>query len=271
MTELIKAVVLGIIQGLTEFLPVSSSGHLKIFSQFGSANLQNNVAFDIAMHVATLLAVMIVFRSRYVDLVKGSLISLKENKFSLVKCYKENDQFRTGIFVIFASIPTAIIGLLFKDYFENASLTAVGISLIITSGILLLPRLIKKEGREVMALDWKFAFLLGLAQACAIMPGISRSGTTICIALLLGASRSFAGYFSFLIMIPAVAGATLLHLEEMGSIDPVLLASGFTASFLSGIVALLFLLKLLDRGKFHLFSPYCFLVGIVVLLNIFLG
>ncbi len=270
MTETIKAVVLGILQGLTEFLPVSSSGHLKIFSQFGNDNLQNNVAFDIAMHVATLLAVMIVFRSRYIDLVKGSLASLKEHKFSLVKCYLQNDQFRTAVFVIFSSIPTAVIGLLLKDCFENASLTAVGVALILTSIILLLPKLIKKEGREVMALDWKFAVLLGVAQACAIMPGISRSGTTISIALLLGASRSFAGYFSFLIMIPAVAGATILHLKDMTAIDPVLLASGFTASFLSGLVALLFLLKLLDRGKFHLFSPYCFLVGLIVLINAFL-
>lgn len=267
MTNIVKAIVLGIVQGLTEFLPVSSSGHLKIFSQFGDDALQNNVAFDVAMHLATLLAVLIVFRSRYIDLIKSSLSSLKTNNFSLIKCYKECGQFRTGIFVILASVPTAVIGLLFKDKFENASLLAVGVSLIITSIILFIPKLLKKEGSDVLTLDWKFAVLLGIAQACAIMPGISRSGTTISVAILLGATRSFSGYFSFLIMIPAVAGASLLHLGDMGAIDPALLISGFAASFLSGLLALLFLLKLLDRGKFHYFSPYCLLVGLAVIIS----
>lgn len=270
MSETIKAIILGIVQGLTEFLPVSSSGHLKLFSQFGHDSLQNNVGFDVVVHFATLLAVMIVFRNRYLDLIKSSLVSLNENKFSLPKTYQNNEQFRTGIFVILASIPTAIIGLSFKDYFESRSVLTVGICLIMTSFILFLPKVIKRESKEVLKLDWKFALLLGIAQSFAILPGISRSGTTISIALLLGASRSFSGYFSFLIMIPAVAGATLLNITEIASIPPTLLISGFLASFLSGIIALLFLLKLLDKGKFHYFSPYCLLLGVAALIYNFL-
>lgn len=269
MSEVLKAIVLGTVQGLTEFLPVSSSGHLKLFSQFGGECLQNNVGFDVVVHFATLLAVMIVFRSRYLDLAKGSLAGLNEHKFSLSKTYRDNAEFRTGMFVILASIPTAVIGLSFKDYFESRSILTVGICLIVTSIILFLPKVVKRESREVMSLNWKFAVLLGIAQSFAILPGISRSGTTISVALLLGATRSFSGYFSFLIMIPAVAGATLLNITDIVSIPPALLISGFTASFISGILALLFLLKLLDKGKFHYFSPYCFLVGLSTLIYYF--
>ncbi len=270
MTETIKAIILGIVQGLTEFLPVSSSGHLKIFSQFGHDSLQNNVGFDVVVHFATLLAVMIVFRKRYLDLIKESYTSFHDKKFSLKRAYQECHQFRTAVFVILASIPTAIIGLSFKDYFESRSILTVGICLIATSAILYLPHLTKRKNIEPINLNWKFALLLGVAQSFAILPGISRSGTTISIALLLGASRSFSGYFSFLIMIPAVAGATLLNITEIASIAPTLLISGFLASFISGIVALLFLLKLLDKGKFHYFSPYCFLLGLGTLIYHFL-
>ncbi len=268
MNEILKATLLGIAQGFTEFLPVSSSGHLKVLSHLGGQPLQHQGAFDVVVHAATLLVVMIVFYKRYFGLAaecsKG-FFQWNGGK-SCCEVYKKNDSVKTLIFIIIASIPTAIVGLFLKDYMEGFSLKVVGALLITTSVILLIPKLIKREERSVSVLTWKFALILGLAQSFAILPGISRSGTTISIALLLGASRSFSGYFSFLIMIPAVGGALLLHLGEIGEVDPTIMLAGFVSAFISGLFALTFLLKLLDKGKFHFFAPYCFIVGVLVLI-----
>lgn len=268
---ILKAIWLGIIQGLTEFLPVSSSGHLKIFAEIFETNFENQQAFDVAVHFATLLAVMLVYRKKYVDVAQGACTAIvHREEQSLKQIITKNDHIRTIICVIIATIPTGIIGLCLKDKVKGLPLTVVGCALFGTALILLLPKLTGKANQEgIPRLSYFSAFLLGLAQSFAILPGISRSGTTITVAILLGASRSYAGFFSFLIMIPAVAGATVLNLKHFGDMQFSILFAGFMASFISGYIALTLLLKLLDKGKFHFFSPYCFLLGTVVLLKIF--
>lgn len=268
MGDILKAMILGLVQGFTEFLPVSSSGHLRVFTYLGGQPLLHQEAFDVVVHFATLLVVMIFFYKKYFAVATDCFTGLKSWKSgqSLSEVYKSNAGVKIAVFVVIASIPTAVSGLLLKDHMDEFSLTAVGSLLIVTSVILLLPRFVKREERPFEQLTWKFALALGFAQSLAILPGISRSGTTISIAIVLGATRSFSGYFSFLILIPAVVGAMLLNLGEIASLDLVVALTGFVSAFVSGGLALVFLLKLLDKGKFFLFSPYCLIVGILVIL-----
>ncbi len=266
MSEFFAAVILGVFQGISEFLPISSSGHLRILHSFFDVAQNNSVAFDLMLHFATLLAVMLVYRNKYIELIRGCFSAVGKHKLNVVSAYKENNSFKTAAFVVLSSIPTAVIGLLFKDHFVNASLKAVGLSLIITAVILFVPKYVTKEGKEVTDLSWKFALLLGFAQAFAIMPGISRSGTTISVALLLGANRNFAGYYSFLIMVPAVAGATLLELTKISGIEAMPMVVGFFSALIAGYISLKILLKLLSQGRFYYFSPYCLVVGLLVVI-----
>ena len=268
MSDVLKAMILGLVQGFTEFLPVSSSGHLRVFTYLGGQPLMHQEAFDVVVHFATLLVVMIVFYKKYFGVATdcfSGLKSLKDGK-GLKEVYNTNTGVKIAVFVVIASIPTAVSGLLLKDYMQEFSLPVVGSLLIVTAVILLLPKFIKQKERTFEQLTWKFALALGFAQSLAILPGISRSGTTISIAIVLGATRSFSGYFSFLILIPAVVGAMLLNLGEIGNLDLVIALTGFASAFISGFVALLVLLKLLDKGKFFFFSPYCLSVGVLVIL-----
>jgi len=268
VSDLIKAIVLGLVQGFTEFLPVSSSGHLRVFSYLGGQPLMHQEAFDVVVHFATLLVVMIVFYKKYFGVATDCFTGLKSWKAGqgIQEIYKTNAGVKIAVFVVIASLPTGISGLLLKDYMEGFSLPVVGSLLVVTSIILMLPKFIKREECSFDQLTWKFALALGFAQSLAILPGISRSGTTISIAIVLGASRSFSGYFSFLILIPAVLGAMLLNLGEIGSLDLSIALAGFVAAFISGLFALMVLLKLLDKGKFFFFSPYCLIVGLLVII-----
>jgi undecaprenyl-diphosphatase len=268
MSDVVKAIILGLVQGFTEFLPVSSSGHLKIFTYLGGQPLLHQEAFDVVVHFATLLVVMIVFYKKYFGVATDCITGVKSwhGGQGIQEVYTTNPGVKVAVFVVISSIPTAFFGLLLKDYMEQFSLNVVGPLLILTSVILLLPKFIKREERSLEQLTWKFALALGFAQSLAILPGVSRSGTTISIAIVLGASRSFSGYFSFLILIPAVLGAMILNLGDIVDLDAVIGLAGFFSAFLSGLFALTFLLKLLDKGRFFLFSPYCFIVGILVLL-----
>ena len=268
MSDFLKAIILGLVQGFTEFLPVSSSGHLRIFSYLGGQPLLHQEAFDVVVHFATLLVVMIFFYKKYFGVAVDCFSGLKSWRAGqgLKEVYETNAGVKIAVFVVIASIPTAITGLLLKDYMKKFSLPVVGSLLILTSVILALPKFVKREERTFDQLTWKFALALGFAQSLAIMPGISRSGTTISIAIVLGATRSFSGYFSFLILIPAVVGAMLLNLGEIASLDLGIALAGFASAFISGFLALILLLKLLDKGKFFFFSPYCLSVGLLVIL-----
>ena len=265
--ELIEAILLGLIQGLTEFLPVSSSGHLVILQSLFDYET-HNIAFDVAVHLATLLSVLTVYRKTVFVLAKSPVDALKEKKL--------NDGLRVILLMFYASIPTAIIGFTFKDDFERMfnSLGAVGCFLLFTGGILLATR--KSSGvlhkdqsihQLVKEITPFKAVLVGFAQSIAIAPGVSRSGSTIAASLFLGASRDTAALFSFLISIPAILGASVLQLKDLDATNfewmPFLV--GFVVAYISGVAGLTLVLKFVKKGRLEVFSPYLFVVGLAAI------
>ncbi|MDD5687676.1 MAG: undecaprenyl-diphosphate phosphatase [Elusimicrobia bacterium] len=249
-----KSIFLGFVQGLTEFLPVSSSGHLIIFQKL--LNIGNQIEFDVFLHFATLFAVMIYFRNDILEILKGIF-------------GKSEEGLKTLIGIIVASVPTAVIGLLFKKYFEEkfSQPRIVLVMLILTGLILWFSSKFSKS--DSIDKDYSTAkisdfLLIGLFQGFAIMPGISRAGITISAALLLGFNRKYAFKYSMLLSVPAILGAGLLELKHF-SINTDILAGGIIA-MLSGILSLYVLSKILISRKFHLFSYYLWIVGIVGLI-----
>lgn len=267
------AVILGILQGLTEFLPVSSSGHLVL----GKALLgiaEQGIAFEVFVHFGTLLAVLTVFRNDIWQLLLSffSLFSKSTFEFGLKSKYKNDESFRLLLFIILGTIPAVFVGLLLEDYVESAfsNPKLVGITLIITAVILLLTLIPQKS---LQKLNIKNTFVMGLAQALAIVPGISRSGSTISIGLLQNIGGNDAARFSFLLAIPAILGATILKVTNLleSGIDKqffIVLLVGTVASYISGYIAIESLLKIVQKGKLYLFAPYCLLLGIIALLFI---
>lgn len=259
MTEL-QAAALGLVQGLTEFLPVSSSGHL-VLGQHLLAIKEPTLLFDIAVHVGTLLAVLVVFRDDLLGMIRG--------------LWERSEQGQRGrrliMLVVVGSIPTALIGLLLKDYFEAmfSSLLAVGVSLMVTGGLLYLTRLAPKESRDLKRTGPGRALIIGAIQGMAITPGISRSGSTISIALLLGVDRKLAAHYSFLLSIPAILGALALQVKDLEPTTVLpwtTMLVGGTVAALSGYGALRLLLKLVQGGRLHWFAPYCWALGAAALI-----
>jgi len=247
-----EAIFLGIIQGMTEFIPISSSGHL-VFGQELLGIKQPGNVFEILVHLGTLLSVIVVFFAEIRSII-----------FSLNK--KKTQNFI--IFILLGTLPSAIIGLGMKDffYFLFDNITVVSVSLIFTGIILFISSFAKKMDKELSILS---SILIGLAQSLAIIPGISRSGMTISAALFLGLSPKDAAKFSFLLAIPAISGAGLLmtiNMEYYAYSLPFSIAiSAFISSFIIGVIALKWLLGWLEQGKFHYFGIYCFVVGFVTL------
>lgn len=248
------------VQGLTEFLPVSSSGHL-VLGQRLLGFTEPALMFDIAVHVGTLVAVVGVFWRDLWSILRGLFVW-------------DDDEGREGRrllwLVVLGSIPTAIIGLLFKDLFESmfSSLLTVGVALLITGWLLLATALVRSPGRPLERMGAWRALLIGLVQGLAITPGISRSGSTISVALLLGVNRRVAAHYSFVMSIPAILGALVLQLHELGApttaqLSPMIM--GFITAAISGYLALRTLLKIVQAGAFHWFAPYCFAVGLLAL------
>ena len=246
----LDSIILGILQGLTEFLPVSSSGHL-VLAQALLKVKQPGVSFEILVHLGSLMAVLIYFRIRIFQLIK----SLYDKEFK---------KYRPIVwFIIIGTIPAVIIGLSLKDFFEEAfsSPTMASAMLIITGLILLSTRFIKKSNKKI---NLSSAIIMGLGQALAIMPGISRSGTTISAGLLWGLEPSEAAEFSFLLAIPAIAGAVVLNFRDLLLIDNTLAGQylvGALFSFLFSIIAVYSVLSIIRRGKFEYFAYYCFAAG----------
>lgn len=256
-----QAILLGIIQGMTEFLPISSSGHLVFFqSLFGLKEPQ--LFFDIMLHFGTLLAVIIYFRRDISIILHGIASSVTERK-------RNGDGKKLFFLIVIASIPTGLIGLLFKDWFESlfSKPNIVGGMLLMTGSILWLTRWIKREGRFIEKMRWVDAILIGLAQGAAIIPGISRSGATISMGLFCGLNRELAGRFSFLLSIPAILGATLLEFQKVDLLpDLQIVLIGTITAFGAGFLSLSFLMKIIQKGKMFHFSYYCWAIGIFILL-----
>ena len=254
MIELIEAIVLGIVQGLTEFLPVSSSGHLELvkFLVGDKASGQQSLLMTVVLHFATALATIFVFR----DDIKLLL--------SQVFSHPRNEGHHFALKIVISMIPAALIGLLFEDLIEglfSQRLVLVGIALMVTALLLIIADRAKRTDKNVTNF---FAFTIGLAQAVAIIPGISRSGATIATAVLLRVDRDQAARFSFLMVVPLILGkiakdflfGDLFLVENFA-----LLAAGFFASFITGIIACIWMLKLVRNARLRFFGWYCILVG----------
>jgi undecaprenyl-diphosphatase len=252
-----EAILLGIVQGLTEFLPVSSSGHLALFTAIlGNNQLPSeNLLFTILVHAATAIATVIVFRNDIVAILSGML---------------KKDQPETRAFVgyiVLSMMPAVLIGLFFEDQITalfDTNLAFVGTTLCLTAALLFFT---DKASSKEQPITYKVALLIGIAQAIAILPGISRSGATIAVALLIGVSRPEAARFSFLMVIPLILGSMAKSILDQGAaaaitFDPLPMSVGFLAALASGVLACKWMIALVKRSKLRYFAIYCLLVGI---------
>jgi undecaprenyl-diphosphatase len=267
----IEAVVLGVVQGLTEFLPVSSSGHLVLFQHlFGL--VEPELLFDISVHVGTLLAVLVVFYRDILQILEAlvRLPGLVRSAGGWGALFTGHPEIRLIVMIVAGCIPTALLGILFAKVAEQlfGTLWLVGAALLVTGTFLWFTRRQKAIGRPIGQMRLKDALIIGLIQGLAIIPGISRSGATISAALYLGVDRELAGRFSFLLAIPAILGALVLGLDsEAFHTDlPVgTIVLGSAAAAVVGYLALVVLLKMVKKGQLHRFAPYCWVVGIMAI------
>lgn len=264
----IDAIILGIVQGLTEFLPISSSGHLVIFEHLLNLNL-DNIAFEVFVHFGTLLSVLLIYAGDIWQMVKRFCYGVTHR--NIRQSFRDDSYFRLSIFILIGTVPAVLAGLFLQDFFESVfhNLQLVGFTLLVTGTVILLTNFIHKKAVQLTASK---ALLIGIAQSIAIFPGISRSGFTISCALFTGVSRDDAARFSFLLAVPAIFGATLLHAVDLvkngmptdTGVIPILV--GFFCAFVVGYLAIRFLLSIIRSGKFGWFAPYCFIAGLVVII-----
>lgn len=278
MDEL-QALLLGLIQGLTEYLPVSSSGHLTIASSlFGLEDGESNLAFTVAVHVATVLSTIVILWKEISWLVKGMVRydDTKRDSITGTSAYaRMNPEHKYMLNIIVSMIPVGIVGVFFKDYVEDifgSGLIIVGAMLILTAILLTLSYYMKPKQKKDISL--KDALIIGLAQAVAVMPGLSRSGSTIATGLLLGNDKSQLAQFSFIMVIPPILGEALLDTYKMAKegfaavfnqISVSSLVIGFVAAFISGCLACKWMISIVKKGKLIYFAIYCAIVGLVLL------
>lgn len=259
----LEALILGLIQGLTEYLPVSSSGHLAIGQAlFGMESGEENLMFTVAVHVATVMSTIVVLWSEIDWIFRG-----------LFKC-ELNVETKYVLNIIVSMIPVGIVGLFFKDQVEavfGSGLLVVGCCLLITAALLTFSYYAKPRPKETIS--WKDALVIGIAQAVAVLPGVSRSGSTIATGLMLGNKKESLAQFSFLMVIPPILGEALLDVMKMvkgenvmGSIEMLPLAIGFVAAFLSGCLACKWMINIVKRGKLIYFGIYCAIVGVITII-----
>jgi len=258
--DIFDAVILGIIQGLTEFLPVSSSGHLELGKAIlGDTSVpEESLLFTVVLHFATALSTIVVFRKDILEIIRG-LFSFKWN---------EESQFSVKIIV--SMIPAVLIGLLFEEQLEalfGGNILFVGFMLLITALLLWLADKAKNTGKKV---SYRNAFVIGVSQAIAMLPGISRSGATISTSVLLGNDKTKAARFSFLMVVPLIFGKIAKDLLggelTQSSADFSILAVGFVAAFLAGLVACTWMIALVKKSKLSWFAVYCFVVGLAAII-----
>jgi undecaprenyl-diphosphatase len=268
---LAHAIFLGVIQALTEFLPVSSSGHLVVFQQFMEVH-EATPAYDALLHGGTALATIIFFHRAIRNLILGSWNwGLSRLSTSRQASSEDSEAIRLALLILLSSVVTAALALPLKDLFESLfdQPLAVGVAFLVTAAWLWLTRK-HQAGREdagLTRITLTMAIVIGLAQFVAVTPGISRSGATIGTALLLGLQRKKAAEFSFLISIPAICGANLIQFFEGQLLSgPLTVLAGFTSAFLAGLFALWLLVLLVRRGNFYQFSFYLAPLGAVVIL-----
>jgi len=255
----IEALILGIIQGLTEFLPVSSSGHLELGKHILGIEYSESLTYTVVVHGATVLSTIIVFWKTILELVRD-----------LFK-FQWNDSTRYIVKIFVSMIPVLIVGLFFKEQVESlftGDILFVGLMLLVTSALLAFTYYAKEKQKEM---SYKNAFVIGIAQACAVIPGISRSGATIATGLYMGIKKEKVARFSFLMVLVPIIGANVKDLIDFNfsaqntvSITPLIV--GFIAAFISGLLACSWMLKIVKRGKLIYFAVYCFIVGAIAIL-----
>ena len=247
--NLLQSALLGAVQGVTEWLPVSSSGHLAIIENWFGLN--PDISFNVFLHFATLLVIFIVFWKDIVKVLKAFVTFDFKSEYG-----------KLSLFIIIGSIITAAIGFTFKDLFASffSNLTVVGIALLVTGTLLFFSE--RKESNR--KLNYGDSIWIGLMQGLAIIPGISRSGSTISIGLLRGVDKVKVFKFSFLLVIPAILGATLF--EAGNVVFNLELLVGFVFAFVFGYISLKWLMKIVLKGKFHYFAWYCWGLGLLVLI-----
>jgi undecaprenyl-diphosphatase len=282
--NILKAIIMGVIQGLTEFLPVSSSGHLAIFGQILNLDLEGGVLFEVVLHIGTLLAIFIVYHTDIKELIVegiGIIIDFFKMLFNLLfkKGNKKEKIINTAyrkfvMLIIVGSIPTGIIGLLFKDFIESAfdTLLVPGICLFITGGLLLLTTVIKQGNKMELETKYSDSLIIGTFQGLATLPGISRSGSTLVGGLICGLDKEFAVKFSFIMSIPAIIGAAILQIKDIQTESFTVASSmpyilGMLASGIVGYICIKTLLAIIKKNKLHYFAYYCFAVGTITLVS----
>lgn len=258
------AALLGLVQALTEFLPVSSSGHLVLGKALLGVKTAGGAAFEVAVHFGTLLSVMVLFRRDIAELTRAAF-AVARAPASAARAWREDPRVAEGVAIVLGCVPAGVIGILFEERLEAAfsDPRLVSAALLFTGAVLLATRFARPAQRPITL---SVALAIGVAQALAILPGISRSGSTIAAALFLGVDRLSAGRFSFLLSVPVILGATLLKARDLLADPPgadVLgaLAIGAAVSFVAGLGALALLMRLLRGGRFADFGWYCLAVG----------
>jgi undecaprenyl-diphosphatase len=258
--EVFESIVLGAVQGLTEFLPVSSSGHLQLAKELLGVELEENLTFDVVLHAATVLSTIVVLWSDIAGLFRGLFTrGMNDEKAYIVK-------------LIISMIPIGIVGFLFKDKIDailasNYVMVVVGAMLLLTA--LLLAFAYYAKPRQKDAISYRDALIIGVAQAVAAMPGLSRSGSTIATGLLLGNRKEVVATFSFLMVLAPIMGETLLNVLDGGlvisGVSTAALVAGFVSAFVVGCLACRFMIDIVKRGKLIWFAVYCAVVGVIAI------
>ncbi|MEE0938396.1 undecaprenyl-diphosphate phosphatase [Methanobrevibacter sp.] len=270
--DILQGIIIGIVQGLTEFLPVSSSAHL-VFIQ-NILGVQSSLAFDTFLHLGSLLAVLWFFRADIIKMILSWISSLSDIIHGRFREGFYDDPYkRLAWYVIIATIPVGLAGVFFEDSVDalfSGALYVPAFFLFVTGTILYLSQRMTSGSINFRNITGKHALFMGLGQACAILPGLSRSGTTIAAGLVAGLDKEFAAKFSFILSIPAILGAFILQVKDIGSaMDanflPVFL--GFVAAFISGYIAIKWMLDLIQKRNLDIFAYYCWIVGIVVFMG----
>lgn len=259
--DTLQAILLGIVQGITEFLPVSSSGHLQIAKELLGVQLDENLTFDVTLHAATVLSTIVVLWSQVRRLFTG----LFSRKF--------NDEQAYVLKILLSMIPIGIVGFLLKDQLDALLeapyiLAVVGAMLLLTAALLAFAYWAKPRQKE--KISYRDALIIGLAQACAAMPGLSRSGSTIATGLLLGNRKTAVAQFSFLMVLLPILGETFLEVvkgELTAGVGTVPMIAGFLASFITGCLACRFMLEVVQRGRLIWFALYCAVAGVVSIVS----
>jgi len=268
---LIKSIILGIVQGIAEFLPISSSGHLVIASKILKTDIEGDVLFTTMLHVGTLISILLVYRKDVIILLKELLNIVKTRQV-------KSEESKFIIYLLVATVPTGLIGILFKDTFEKlfSSLLTVGLALFVTGTLLIIVDKFKETKKNFKDMNVLSALFIGVLQGMAITPGISRSGSTIFAGVSTGLKKENAVKFSFFVSIPAILGAAIVQLKD---IDTAMYKEIFTIPYIAGIVtaavvgflSIKVLIKMLEKKKVHYFAYYCYAVGISIIIYNFIG